>query len=318
MHVEGTLEPEMIVELAARNGVALPYADVEDLRARYAFDDLGGFLDLYYANMEVLRTADDFTAMTAAYLARAAAANVRHVELFVDPQAHLARGVPLADVVHGVTRALEAAPHGMSTALIACFLRDRPASEAREVLDALLGMGAPISGVGLDSAEAGHPPGAFAEVFAAARDAGLHRVAHAGEEGPAAYVAEALDVLGVERVDHGIRALEDPGLVARLVAESVPLTVCPLSNVRLKGVPSLDRHPLRSMLDQGLAVSIHSDDPAYFGGYVDENYRAAAAALDLDEAALATLARNSVDGAFLGPARRAALRAAIDEWAAGG
>lgn len=313
VHVEGTLEPEMILELAARNDVALPYADLDDLRARYAFADLQGFLDLYYANMAVLRTADDFAAMTRAYLERAAVANVRHVELFLDPQAHLARGVPLGVVVDGVAGALDEASE-ISTALIACFLRDRPADEAQGVLDALLAMDAPIVGVGLDSAEVGHPPGDSAAVFARARDAGLHRVAHAGEEGPASYVTEALDVLGVERIDHGIRALDDAALVERLVADRTPLTVCPLSNVRLRTVDTLADHPLPTMLALGLAVSVHSDDPAYFGGYVDDTYAAAAAALDLDRDALRRLALNSVDAAFLDVPRADALRAEVEAW----
>lgn len=308
----------MIMELAARNGVALPWADLVDLRPRYAFADLSSFLELYYANMAVLPTADDFAAMTGAYLTRAAAGNVPHVELFVDPQAHLQRGVALETVVGGVAGALADAGHGgPSGALIACFMRDRPAEEALEVLEALLAMDAPIVGVGLDSAEVGHPPGEFAAVFARARDAGLRRVAHAGEEGPAEYVAEALDVLGAERIDHGIRALDDPDLVARLAADAVPLTVCPLSNVRLRAVPSLERHPLRTMLEHGLAVSVHSDDPAYFGGYVDDTYRAVAESLDLDTADLRTLALNSADAAFLAPDRRAALRAEIEDWYAG-
>lgn len=314
VHVEGTLEPEMIMALAGRNGVDLPYADVDDLRGRYAFADLQGFLDLYYAGMAVLRTRADFAAMTAAYLERAVAANVRHVELFFDPQAHLARGVGLDVVLDGLTDALDDA-QGISGALIACFLRDRPVAEALTVLDDLLARRAPIIGIGLDSAEVGHPPGAFAPVFDRARSAELHLVAHAGEEGPAAYVAEALDVLGVERIDHGIRALDDPDLVARLVATRTPLTVCPLSNVRLRTVDTLAAHPLPAMLEAGLAVSVHSDDPAYFGGYVDDTYTAVAAELGLGRDALRRLALNSVDAAFLAPDRAAVLRAEIEAWA---
>ena len=316
VHVEGTLEPELIMELGGRNGIALPYRDVEDLRARYAFTDLQSFLDLYYANMAVLRTADDFAAMTRAYLTRAAAGGVRHAELFVDPQAHLARGVDLDTVLDGVGGVLAGseAEFGVSTGLIACFLRDRPVAEALDVLEALLARDAPIVGIGLDSAEVGNPPGAFAPVYDRARAAGLHLVAHAGEEGPADYVREALDVLGVERIDHGIRALDDPGLVARLVADRVPLTVCPLSNVRLRAVDALADHPLAVMLSLGLRVSVHSDDPAYFGGYADDCLAAVGRTLGLDRAALRTLAANAVDAAFVDPARRAALHAEVAAW----
>jgi adenosine deaminase len=316
VHVEGTLEPELILELAERRGVALPYADLDDLRARYAFTDLPHFLELYYANMAVLCTAEDFAAMTGAYLDRAARAGVRHVELFVDPQAHLARGVPLDAVLEGVSGALAAAPAGMTTGLVPCFLRDRPAAEAAEVLDALVRSGTPLLGVGLDSAEVGHPPAEFADVYARARAEGLRLVAHAGEEGPASYVRDALDVLGVERVDHGIRSLEDPELTRRLAEEAVPLTVCPLSNVRLRTVDTLAEHPLARMLDAGLAVSVHSDDPAYFGGYVDDNHRAVADALGLTRDQVRALADNAVEAAFVDDARRAELRAEVAAWAA--
>jgi adenine deaminase len=317
VHVEGTLEPELILELADRGGVALPYADLDDLRARYAFTDLGHFLELYYANMAVLRTAEDFAAMTGAYLTRAAAGGVRHVELFVDPQAHLARGVALETVLEGVSGALAAAPAGLSAGLVPCFLRDRPVAEALELLDALVRADVELLGIGLDSAEVGHPPADFAEVYARARAEGLHLVAHAGEEGPAAYVTDALDVLGVERIDHGIRSLEDPDLVRRLARDAVPLTVCPLSNVRLRAVDTLAEHPLARMLDAGLAVSVHSDDPAYFGGYVDDNHRAVADALGLSRDQVRTLAENAVEAAFVGDARRAELRAEVAAWADG-
>jgi adenosine deaminase len=315
VHVEGTLEPELILELAQRRGVALPYADLDDLRARYAFTDLPDFLDLYYANMAVLCTAEDFAAMTGAYLERAAAGGVRHVELFVDPQAHLARGVPLEAVLEGVSGALAAAPAGMTTGLIPCFLRDRPADEAAEVLEALVRSGTPLLGVGLDSAEIGYPPVGFADVYARARAEGLRLVAHAGEEGPASYVRDALDLLGVERVDHGIRSLDDPALVQRLAREAVPLTVCPLSNVRLRAVDTLADHPLPRMLEAGLAVSVHSDDPAYFGGYVDDNHRAVADALGLTRDQVRTLADNAVEAAFVDDARRTELRAEVAAWA---
>jgi adenosine deaminase len=315
VHVEGTLEPELILDLADRNQVELPYRDLDDLRARYAFTDLPDFLDLYYANMAVLRTVEDFAAMTDAYLVRAAAGGVRHVELFVDPQAHLARGVALEVVLEGVSGALAAAPEGLTTGLIPCFLRDRPAAEAVEVLDALVRSGTPLVGVGLDSAEVGHPPTDFADVYARARAEGLHLVAHAGEEGPASYVRDAVDVLGVERVDHGIRSLDDPALVRRLADEAVPLTVCPLSNVRLRAVDTLADHPLARMLEAGLAVSVHSDDPAYFGGYVDDNHRAVAEALGLTRAQVRVLADNAVEAAFVDDARRAELRAEVAAWA---
>ncbi|MCK0116753.1 adenosine deaminase [Isoptericola sp. S6320L] len=313
LHIEGTLEPELVLELARRNGVALPYDDVGELRAAYDFTDLQSFLDLYYANMAVLRTRQDFADMTAAYLARAATAGVRHAEIMFDPQAHLARGVPLEVAVEGIASVLATSEddHGVSTLLIAAFLRDRPEAEALDVLDGLLGMGAPIAGVGLDSAEIGHPPAKFARLFARARDAGLHLVAHAGEEGPAAYVAEALDVLGVERIDHGIRALDDDALVSRLVAEQVPLTVCPLSNVALRAVGTLAEHPVVTMLERGLNVSVHSDDPAYFGGYLDDNLDALTTAVGLTRAHRVRLAENSLRASFLPAGRRDALLAEV-------
>ncbi|MTB89560.1 adenosine deaminase [Aeromicrobium senzhongii] len=300
VHIEGTLEPELIYELAERNGIDLPYADLDDLRARYEFDDLQSFLDLYYANMQVLVTAQDFTDLALAYLHRAAQANVVRAELFFDPQAHLVRGVELSTVMEGLGAAIKRSPSetGVEAALIACFLRDRPPAEAVEVLSELIAMGAPIIGIGLDSAERDYPPRLFKEVFDLAAEHGLHRVAHAGEEGPADYIREALDVLGVERVDHGVRCLEDPDLVERLVRDQVPLTVCPLSNVRLKGVARMEEHPLKRMLELGLNVSIHSDDPAYFGGYLDDNVTAVRDALGLTPEDLETLAANSLASAF--------------------
>jgi len=300
VHIEGTLEPELIYELAERNGIDLPYADLDDLRARYEFDDLQSFLDLYYANMQVLVTAQDFTDLALAYLHRAAQANVVRAELFFDPQAHLVRGVELSTVMEGLGAAIKRSPSetGVEAALIACFLRDRPPAEAVEVLSELISLGAPIIGIGLDSAERDYPPRLFKEVFDLAAEHGLHRVAHAGEEGPADYIREALDVLGVERVDHGVRCLEDADLVDRLVRDRVPLTVCPLSNVRLKGVARMEDHPLKRMLELGLNVSIHSDDPAYFGGYVDDNFTAVRDALGLTPEDLETLAANSLASAF--------------------
>ncbi|WP_436888834.1 adenosine deaminase [Nocardiopsis dassonvillei] len=313
LHIEGTLEPELAFALAHRNRITLPYATVDELRAAYRFTDLQSFLDLYYALMDVLRTEADFTDLTRAYLARAAAQGVRHAEIFFDPQAHTARGVDLDTVIAGITAALDTAQtdHGMSTHLILCFLRDRPAAEAMDTLNAARPHLDRIIGVGLDSAEVGHPPNDFAQVFAAARDLGLRLVAHAGEEGPPDYIRQALD-LGVERIDHGIRALEDPDLLARLAATRTPLTVCPMSNVRLRAVDTMAAHPLPALMDAGLLVTVNSDDPAYFGGYVDDNYRALAEHLHLDEERLRTLARNSFEASFLPADRKKELIALLD------
>lgn len=316
LHIEGTLEPELAFELAARNGVELPYADTDAIRAAYDFDDLQSFLDLYYALMAVLRTERDFADLADAYLARAAAQGVRHAEVFFDPQAHLARGVSMGTVVEGLWRALGASEtrHGVSTRLIMCFLRDESAESAMDTLTAAKPYLDRVTGVGLDSAEVGHPPAKFREVYEAAAALGLRRVAHAGEEGPPEYVTEALDILGVERIDHGLRCLEDPGLVARLVRDRVPLTVCPLSNVRLRAVPDLAAHPLPAMLDAGLMCTVNSDDPAYFGGYADDNFRA----LRLTEERQRELARNSFLAAFLDDEeeKRARYLAEVDtyEW----
>ena len=313
LHLEGTLEPETILRLAERNRIELPYADVDELSAQYDFADLQSFLNLYYANMATLQTATDFAEMTDAYLARAARAGVRHAEVFLDPQAHLSRGIALEEVMDGVSTALESsfATHGVSSGLIIAMLRDHSAKSAMDVLDAVVALGKPILGIGLDSAEVGHPPSKFVDVFDRARAEGLHLVAHAGEEGPPAYIWEALDLLGVERVDHGIRCLEDEALVERLVTEQTPLTVCPLSNVRLRVVDDIADHPLPAMLQRGLNVSVNSDDPAYFGGYLDDNVTAVRDALGLDEAALTTLARNSVTASFADDTRKAELLAEI-------
>lgn len=313
LHLEGTLEPETILRLAERNRIDLPYADVDELSAQYDFADLQSFLNLYYANMATLQTAADFAEMTDAYLARAARAGVRHAEVFLDPQAHLSRGIALEEVMDGVSTALESslANHGVSSGLIIAMLRDHSAASAMDVLDAVVALGKPILGIGLDSAEVGHPPSKFVDVFARARAEGLHLVAHAGEEGPPAYIWEALDLLGVERVDHGIRCLEDDALVQRLVTDQTPLTVCPLSNVRLRVVDDIAEHPLSDMLQRGLNVSVNSDDPAYFGGYLDDNVTAVRDALGLDEAALTTLARNSVTASFADASRKAELLAEI-------
>ncbi|MBW8482816.1 adenosine deaminase [Actinomadura parmotrematis] len=302
LHIEGTLEPELALSLAARNGLALPYASADELRAAYEFADLRSFLNLYYRLMEVLRTEDDFADLADAYLERAAAQGVRHAEIFFDPQAHTGRGVPLEAVLGGLGRALTGAAgrHGVTTRLILCFLRDEPVSSALATFEAARPwFGTLITGVGLDSAEVGHPPAAFRAVYDLARDAGLHLVAHAGEEGPPEYVTEALDVLGVQRIDHGIRSMEDPALVARLVREQVPLTVCPLSNVRLRCVERLADHPLPAMLEAGLLVTVNSDDPSYFGGYAGDNFDAVRRELGLGEAELRRLAANSFRASFL-------------------
>ena len=310
LHIEGTLEPVTIFTLAAEQGRALPYAAPEELAARYEFANLPSFLELYYENMGVLRSEHDFAVLAGAYFARAHRAGVAHVELFVDPQAHSERGVTERTVLRGLQRAIDdaGARFGTSAGIIACVLRDRPVDEAERMLDAVLDAagetGAPLFGIGLDSAELGFPPHRFARVFDRAAAAGLHRVAHAGEEGPADYVREALDVLGAERIDHGIRVLEDPELVARLVRERIPLTVCPLSNVRLRVVDRIEELPFRELLDAGLLVTVNSDDPAYFGGYLDDNLAAVRAAFGLADEELARLARNSVEASFAPEARK--------------
>ncbi|MBO2454042.1 adenosine deaminase [Actinomadura barringtoniae] len=307
LHIEGTLEPELAFALAERNAVTLPHASAEELRKAYAFEDLQSFLNLYYELMSVLRTAEDFADLADAYLERAAAQGVRHAEIFFDPQAHTARGVPLETVLAGLGRALEAAPerHGISTRLIMCFLRDQSAESAMETLEAARPwFGSLITAVGLDSAEVGHPPSKFREVYDRAREAGLRLVAHAGEEGPPEYVWEALDVLKVERIDHGIRSLEDERLVERLVRDQIPLTVCPLSNVRLRCVDRLADHPLPRMLEAGLLVTVNSDDPSYFGGYAEDNFQGLRAETGLTDEQLRRLAANSFRASFLSPAER--------------
>ncbi|MFF7259828.1 adenosine deaminase [Streptomyces sp. NPDC008159] len=318
LHIEGTLEPELAFELAARNGVTLPYADTDALREAYRFEDLQSFLNLYYELMAVLRTERDFADLADAYLTRAAAQGVRHVEMFFDPQAHTARGVALGTVVEGLWRALEKSEetHGISTRLIMCFLRDESAASAMETLQAARPYLDRITGIGLDSAEVGHPPVKFREVYEAAAELGLRRVAHAGEEGPPEYITEALDVLGVERVDHGLRCMEDPELVERLVRERIPLTLCPLSNVRLRTVDTLADHPLPAMLDAGLLCTVNSDDPAYFGGYVGDNFDAVHRTLGLSEERLRELARNSFTASFLedDEERRARYLAEVDAY----
>jgi adenosine deaminase len=309
VHIEGTLEPATIFQLAKAQGITLPYESVDDLAGRYRFSNLQSFLDLYYENMLVLRRESDFHALTAAYLSRAHQAGVAHAEIFVDPQAHSLRGVPEAVVLSGVSSAMRDAESqfGITSSIIVCVLRDQPVESAERMLDAVLDAGVPLVGIGLDSAEVGYPPSLFAGVFARARDAGLRAVAHAGEEGPAEYVWQALDLLGAERIDHGIRALDDAALVDRLARDRIPLTLCPLSSDRLRVVHSVAELPLRRMLDAGLVVTINSDDPAYFGGYLDDNLSAVISAFGLSNTEIRQLSRNSIDASFASAARKAEL-----------
>jgi adenosine deaminase len=301
LHIEGTLEPDLLLALGKRNKVELSYSNVAEVEAAFDFTNLQSFLDVYYKAAQTLLTRQDFFDLTSAYLARAAADGVVRAEIFFDPQTHTERGVPIADVIGGITDALEAAEEGLdvSSGLILCFLRHLPAANAMATLESAFPFLDRLLGVGLDSSEIGNPPGEFAEVFDSARASGLRVVAHAGEEGPPEYVWEALDVLGAERIDHGNRALEDEALVRRLVADQVPLTVCPYSNVKLRVVDRLEDHPLRRMLDLGLNVSINSDDPSYFGGYIGDNYAGTQAALSLSDDEMAGIARNSLTAAFL-------------------
>ena len=318
IHIEGALEPELLVKLARRNGTWMPTLDTGELRAQYRFDGLRSFLDLYYANMRVLKIEPDFYDLARAYLARAAAAGVRRAEIFFDPQTHLANGVPLEEVFGGLTAALAdgARDHGISADLIPCFQRDLGADAADAILRACLPFRDQFIGVGLDSTEVGYPPSMFTEVYKLAAAEGLRLVAHAGEEGGPDYVREALDLLGVERVDHGVRSMEDPALVARLRDERIALTVCPLSNVALRVVASLGDHMLPAMLDAGLLVTVNSDDPAYFNGYVDDNLAAVRHAFGYDDAQMAALARNSFDACFAPEADKQRWKAEVDAWLA--
>jgi adenosine deaminase len=316
LHLEGTLEPEMMFALARRNGIALAYPSVEALRAAYDFRNLQDFLNLYYQGTQVLRERRDFYDLTWAYLEKSRQQCVAHAEVFFDPQAHTKRGVRFADVIEGIDAALRDAwtKLGISSKLILCFLRDLSAEDAMATLDAALAYRDRIVAVGLDSAEIGHPPAKFTEVFARARSEGFLTVAHAGEEGPADYVREAIETLHVVRIDHGNRSLDDEMLVQRLVAARVPLTLCPLSNLRLCVVADLARHPVRRMMEKGLLVTINSDDPAYFGGYVNENYLAIEKALGLTRQELVTLARNSFEASFLGSEQKAALIGRLESY----
>ena len=301
LHIEGTLEPEMMLDLATRNKVALPYGSVEEVREAYDFDCLQDFLDVYFLGMSVLVGERDFHDLTVAYLEKVAAQGVRHVEIFFDAQAHTGRGIAFETVLDGICSGLEAGRRdfAITSKLILCFLRHLPEALAFETLASARRHREHIFGVGLDSTEIGNPPLKFSRVFAEAREAGFVAVAHAGEEGPASYVAEALDALGIERLDHGNRALDDPALVARLVRQQTPLTMCPMSNFRLKVIPSLKSCPVKTALDAGLLVTVNSDDPSYFGGYINQNYKAVRHALDLAETDMVGLARNSFAGSFL-------------------
>ena len=301
VHIEGTLEPEMMFGLARRNGVALPYASVEEVRRAYHFADLQSFLDLYYEGMGVLIHERDFYDLTLAYLERAAAQGVRHAEIFFDPQAHTGRGVPFETAIKGIREALVEGERrlGLSTRLILCFLRHLSSDAAMRTLREALPFKPWIAAVGLDSSEVGNPPEDFRAVFEEAARHGFLRVAHAGEEGPPEYIRQALDDLGAVRIDHGVRCMEDPALVERLSEERVPLTVCPLSNVRLRCFPSMREHPAKRMLDEGLCVTVNCDDPAYFGGYVAENYAALRDGLDFTREDFRAVAENSFGASFL-------------------
>lgn len=315
VHIEGTLEPEMMFEMSVRNSVELPFRTVDEVQAAYRFTDLQSFLDIYYRGAEVLQTPQDFYELMAAYLDRAVADGVRHAEIFFDPQTHTARGVGFDVFMAGFREAI--ADAAIDADLIMCFLRHLGGEEAvstiREAEPHLEG----VIAIGLDSSEVGYPPEQFEDAYRIARSLGLRAVAHAGEEGPPSYVWGALDVLGAERIDHGVRSLEDPELVARLVRDRVPLTVCPLSNVALRVVDRLEDHQLPRMMEAGLLVSVNSDDPAYFGGYVGSNYRGLVDGLGFGQDELTTLARNSIESSFLSEDRKKELLAEVEKAVAG-
>ncbi|MBK0391884.1 adenosine deaminase [Ramlibacter algicola] len=314
MHIEGSLEPELIFAMSQRNGVAIPYASVEELRQAYAFTNLQSFLDIYYAGASVLITQQDFHDMAWAYLQKAKADNVVHAELFFDPQTHTARGVAMQVVIEGLHSACVRAGTelGVDASLILCFLRHLSEEDAFATLEQALPFRDKFIGVGLDSSEVGHPPEKFARVFARCRELGLHLVAHAGEEGPPEYVWTALDLLKVERVDHGVQSSKDPQLMQRLARDRIPLTVCPLSNLKLCVFPSLDQHNIRALLDAGLVVTVNSDDPAYFGGYVNDNFLQTFAATGLTAAQAYTLAANSFEASFADAGQKKRWREQLD------
>jgi adenosine deaminase len=308
MHIEGSLEPELIFALGRRNGIPLPYPDVETLRRAYVFEHLQSFLDVYHAGTTVLRTEQDFYDMAYAYLVRAHADNVVHAELFFDTQTHTGHGIDAAVVIRGLHRACEAAASGlgMSASLILCFLRHLGEQEAFEALEQALPLRDKIVGIGLASSEVGHPPEKFARVFARCRELGFRLVAHAGEEGPPAYIWSALDLLKVERIDHGVQAPQDAALMQRLVQDRIPLTVCPLSNLKLRVFPTLTQHNLGRLLEAGIVATVNSDDPAYFGGYINQNYTQTFAALGLSAQQAWQLAQNSFDASFIDGGERGA------------
>lgn len=316
LHIEGTLQPELMFKLAERNAIKLPYADVEALRAAYSFSQLQDFLDIYYQGMNVLRTQQDFFDLTWAYLEKVSKQAARHVEIFFDPQGHVERGIAFETALNGIYAALQKGEQefGISFGLIMCFLRHLPEADAFNTLEMAMPHRERIIGVGLDSSERGNPPSRFERVFRQARDAGFRIVAHAGEEGPPQYVYEALDLLKVDRIDHGNSCMQDPQLVKRLVKQQIALTVCPLSNTRLCVVDDMRNHPLPAMLKAGLLVTINSDDPAYFGGYLNENYVAVSGLLDNNPATLARLAKNSFSAAFIPEQQKSALMAEVDSY----
>lgn len=313
LHIEGTLEPELALRLAEKNRIAFPYQTVEQMQAAFEFTDLQSFLDLYYASVSVVRTEEDFHDLTLAYLKKAASQNVRHTEIFFDPQTHTDRDIPFETVLNGITAALKRGQTelGISSQLILSFLRHLSAASAMETLQQALPFREQMIGVGLDSSELGHPPSKFVQVFEEARRQGFRVVCHAGEEGPPEYITEALDLLHAERIDHGVRCMEDAALVARLAQEQIPLTACPLSNIRLCVFNTMQDHPLKRMLDADLLVTVNSDDPPYFGGYINENFAAVQQAFDLSQKDLIKLARNSFSSAFLSDAEKQKLIALL-------
>lgn len=310
LHIEGTLEPELMLTLAERNKVKLPYDSIEAVKQAYQFTSLQSFLDIYYAGANVLQTEQDFYDLTMAYLQKVATENVVHTEIFFDPQTHTARGIKFGTAIHGIYNALQDGQRhlNISSKLIMCFLRHLPEESAFQTLQQSLPYQDKLIGVGLDSSEVGHPPEKFQNVFSAARKLGLLTVAHAGEEGPAEYIWQALDLLDVKRIDHGVRCLEDVTLVERLIDKQIPLTVCPQSNIKLCVFKNMAEHPIKKMLDLGLAVTVNSDDPAYFGGYMNQNYHAIADALNLSKTDLGKLAQNSIEASFLTETEKSSLR----------
>lgn len=320
LHLEGSLEPEMMFDMARRNGVAIPFATADDVRKAYDFGNLQDFLDIYYHGMNVLRTEQDFYDLTMAYLRKVASENTMHVEVFFDPQGHTSRGVAFETVINGIDRALKdgRTQLGVTSKLILCFLRHLDEEDALRTLEAALPHKSKIIGVGLDSSEVGNPPSKFKRVFARAREEGFLLVAHAGEEGPPDYVLEALDILDIDRLDHGNRSLENAALTARLAKEGMALTVCPLSNLKLCGVRDMRDHPIRRMLENGLKATVNSDDPAYFGGYMNANYLAVAEALDLTRDEIVTLARNAIEASFVSKAEKAGMMKRLDDYCASG